>query len=44
MYPEGPATHNLDSRFNKFFQILIKIQDSSEELKYFKSLKYCYKH
>ena len=38
---EGSATCNPDSRFNKFCQIFIKIQDSSQDLKYFKSLKYC---
>ena len=32
---------NPDSRFNRFCQIFIKIQDSSQHLKYFKSLKYC---
>ena len=38
---EGSATCNPDSRFNRFCQIFIKIQDSSQDLKYFKSLKYC---
>ena len=33
--------HNQDSRFNRYPQILIKIQDLSQDLKYFKSLKYC---
>ena len=36
---EGSAMHNLDSRFPPNLN-----QDSSEDLKYFKSLKYCYKH
>ena len=35
----GSATRNPDSRFNRFCQILIKIQDSSQDLKDFKSLE-----
>ena len=31
---------NPDSRFKRFCQIFIKIQDSSQDLKYFKSLEY----
>ena len=38
MLGKGSATHNLDSRFSMFCQILIKIQDLSEDLRYFKSL------
>ena len=37
---EGSATRNPDSRFKRFCQIFIKIQDSSQDLKYFKSLEY----
>ena len=32
---------NLDSRFKRFCQIFIKIRDSSQDLKYFKSLEHC---
>ena len=38
---EGSATRNPDSRFKRFCQIFIKIRDSSQDLKYFKSLEYC---
>ena len=38
---EGSATHNPDSRHRRFCQIFIKIRDSGQDLKYFKSLEYC---
>ena len=37
---EGSATRKLDSRFKRFCQIFIQIRDSSQDLKYFKSLEY----
>ena len=36
---EGSVTCNPDSRFNRFCQIFIKIQDLSQDLKDFKSLE-----
>ena len=40
VHVEGSAIHNPDLRFKRFCQIFIKIRDSSQDLKYFKSLEY----